>query len=222
MKTSFVSLAFMMGFAVLFSLCPSVTNAQYPWSAAPKQIENVLYPGDSIAHTITLKLDTLFTLTMDANNPDKSLGALLNTWYNGQDKYGYGYIDETGRPYGKWQYFIHAANGFEKFCEGQYLMLTPANLIMEKRFEDLFTTAEKQEQKIKYLEFSVATWLFTGEWNFFKHSKLVQRLVLDNILQMAFNEVINDKGEVIAVTVSGDPYAGKLRQAGNIETSTDF
>ncbi len=216
------SFALVMGFVILVSLLPSGAKAQYPWAGAPKNIENVLYPGDSIPHIITLKLDTLYTLAIDANNPDKGLRALVNTWYSGPDKYGYGYIDENGRPYGKWHYFMHTANGYEKFCEGTYLMLTPANLILEKRFEDQLTTAEKQNQKSGYLEFSVANWLFTGEWIFYKHSKVFKRLVLDNILFMEFNEVINDKGEVITVTVSGDQFKGRLRQAGNIRSSTNF
>jgi hypothetical protein len=208
--------ALVMSFAALVSFLPYSAKAQYPWTGMPARIENKLYPGDSIPHTVSLKLDTLYTLTIEENNPDKALRSLVNTWYSGQDKYGYGYIDEAGRPYGKWYYYIQTAKGYEKFCEGSYVILTPANLVMEKRFEDLFTTTEKQEQKKRYLEFCVANWLFTGEWNFYNQSGLVKRLTLGNNHYMEFNEEMNDKGDVIAITVSADQFSGKLRQAGNI------
>jgi hypothetical protein len=206
----------------LVLLCwPLNMNAQSPWANVPTIVETAYFDEQGNAANLYLKLDTLQVQVINSNETDLNIKSVIQTWYSGETKIGYGYATRQGLPFGVWQYFVKKNNGYEKVFEGSYMPISSSNLVLDERYATTFGSAKVENIKAQWLQPRAPGWLFTGEWRFYENGHLRKMVVYNDKAVIRLQESIEgDNPEQVSLYITAG--MDKLRLSGKFLSAILF
>jgi hypothetical protein len=168
-------------------LAGTLRAQQAPWSNLPTTKNQESAMGE--AKRLHLKLDTLVH-EKNAVEHFESFYFEKKTWYNPPtDKIGYGYVTADGKPFGIWRYYTFTGGKYALFCEGAFQNLEASNLFVDEELSKHYTTIDKEATKQSFMSSLEQKAFFTGEWRFYKNSKLDQIIFFDKKVKLPIQEI---------------------------------